>query len=166
MRRITQHEEEKQIFIWLLTAAILVCCAFISPDIPQQSSQDAIPSLSFTTSRGMFYEYNSLLQKQNLSVSESFFPEKTDGFSILKHSREFSTVLFCAIAALSCYIGSVSACQFFCRSDCTPRYSIVSYLHRSDGKKPAWMYRCTYHSNTMVGSKVSNHNAYGLFRAV
>lgn len=55
----------------------------------------------------------------------------------LKTSRAQSGFfLLCVFAVMLLYELPIFAQSFFARSDVTPRYSMISYIHRSHGKNP------------------------------
>lgn len=135
MQKNRLHNEKNWIFILLLAAALILSCGRADSDITRQRRSFAPPSL---TSLGIVInEQHPLLPEKGHAASETITLSKLDHSYVFRQCRQLFALL-CAMPAVSVFFFT-SACvfQFFVRSDCTPRYSVVTYLHRSDGKKPA-----------------------------
>lgn len=135
MQKNRLHNGKKWILILLLAAALILSCGRADSDITHQRHSSAPPSL---TSLGMVInEQHPLLPDKGITTSEVITLSKLDHTYAFRQCRQLFALLFAMPAVSVFFFASACAYQFFVRSDCTPRYSVVTYLHRSDGKKSA-----------------------------
>ena len=100
-----------------------------------EASQQIAPSFTLTNRK-----YSHFQESQSLSESKtavSLIRERLRR-SRVRYSGDF---LFSMAGCIACILlldlFSIFLCFLLKKSDLTPRYSIITYLHRSDGKKSA-----------------------------
>lgn len=129
------HNRKKGILILLLAAALILSRGRADSDTAHQRRSLASPSL--TSSEVIIDEQHPLLPDAGITAAEAVALSKIDQSHALRQCRQLFALLFAMPAVSVFFFTSACAYQFFVRSDCTPRYSVVTYLHRSDGKKSA-----------------------------
>lgn len=119
----------------LLAAALILSCSRADSDTAYQLRSFAPSSL--TSNKVIIDEQHPLLPDAGIAAAEAVVLSKIDQSHALRQCRQLFALLFAMPAVSIFFFTSACAYQFFVRSDCTPRYSVVTYLHRSDGKKSA-----------------------------
>mgnify|MGYP006886761338 FL=1 len=135
MRRCADH---KRIIVAILIAALSILCAFHGNDsisevhhteqVCLQKSHTAISDTTLRKIEGTENFENNLTSKMRSS----------ERIERLRASRKNGcTVSYLACLAMQRQMQSLSVGipEMLVQSDLTPRYSVILYLHRSDGKK-------------------------------
>lgn len=135
MRRCADH---KRIIVAILIAALSILCAFYGNDsisevhhteqVCLQKSQTAISDTTLRKIEGTeIFETNLTSRMRSSERIERMKASRKDG---------------CAVSYLACLAMqrqmqslSVGIPEMLVQSDLTPRYLVILYLHRSDGKK-------------------------------
>lgn len=128
---------KNRIVIFMVIFSMAFLCAFSNNDEP-----DTLCKNNAT----YFNKYDSAFSSSCLkTISASKILEINSGSCIKvteettrirdnKKSNYYTWYIACIFVALTIHFSSVYI-HFLVKSDLTPRYSIISYLHRSDGKK-------------------------------
>lgn len=128
---------KNRILIFTIIFSMAFLCAF---------SYNGEPDTSWNTNVTYFNKSDSAFSSSSIktinankileinSGSRIKVTEETTRIKDNKKSNDHIWYIACIFAALTIHFLSVCI-HFLVKSDLTPRYSIISYLHRSDGKK-------------------------------
>ena len=130
---------KNRIVIFLMIISMSFLCSFSHSnklDMSWQSSSACLhrADSSISTSTIKMLDGSKLLE--NNSGSRIKFAEEQARIRDSKRGSYAAWYIACIFAALMIHFTSMYV-HFLVKSDLTPRYSIIYYLHRSDGKKSA-----------------------------
>ena len=129
--------KKRIVAIWLILSMIFACvflCANIVETDNKRASAAKVQEAFFATPRAFSIQEATLCR---MGEKELFGSRGEQAFSRLKVGRvQNDLFLLGFFAIMLLYELPVFAQSFFARSDVTPRYSMISYIHRSHGKNP------------------------------
>lgn len=131
-----RNKKNRILAIWMILSMLFICafsCTNIA-EIDNQKASSETQEAFFAASRAFSIQEATLCR---MGEKELFGSRGEQAFSRLKAGRvQNDLFLLGFFAVMLLYELSAFAQSFLVRSDATPRYSMISYIHRSHGKNP------------------------------
>ena len=122
--------------IWMILSMLFICAFSCTntAEIDNQKASSETQEAFFAAPRAFSIQEATLCR---MGGKELFGSRGEQAFSRLKVGRvQNDLFLLGFLAVMLLYELSAFAQSFLVRSDATPRYSMISYIHRSHGKNP------------------------------
>lgn len=131
-----RNKKNRILAIWMILSMLFICafsCTNIA-EIDNQKASSETQEAFFATPRAFSIQEATLCR---MGGKELLGSRGEQAFSRLKVGRvQNDLFLLGFFAVMLLYELSAFAQSFLVRSDATPRYSMISYIHRSHGKNP------------------------------
>lgn len=131
-----RNKKNRILAIWMILSMLFICafsCTNIA-EIDNQKASSETQEAFFAAPRAFSIQEATLCR---MGGKELLGSRGEQAFSRLKVGRvQNDLFLLGFFAVMLLYELSAFAQSFLVRSDATPRYSMISYIHRSHGKNP------------------------------
>lgn len=131
-----RNKKNRILAIWMILSMLLICAFSCTntAEIDNQKASSETQEAFFAAPRAFSIQEATLCR---MGEKELFGSRGEQAFSRLKAGRvQNDLFLLGFFAVMLLYELSAFAQSFLVRSDATPRYSMISYIHRSHGKNP------------------------------
>lgn len=127
-----RNKKNRILAIWMILSMLFICAFSCTntAEIDNQKASSETQEAFFATHRAFSIQEATLCR---MGEKELFGSRGEQAFSGLKTGGLFLLGFF---VVMLLYELSAFAQSFLVKSDATPRYSMISYIHRSHGKNP------------------------------